>query len=432
MRRYRIGRQPIGDEKPRKKRPAIYLTMPARSRIPVKFVAKRLLDALTADVSTSGTFLAYQLAKETFNLRHPFRGRSGRGDSLHLVGLRITDMCNLRCHTCGQWGDSGYLVGKSLKELKRREVPIEHYKRLVDEVCELGYRPIWYIWGGEPMLYPGLIELMHHIHDRGMPISLVTNGTHVAEHAEDILDTCKILHISVDGPNEEIHNTQRPGVGASQNNFRDVKNALEAINAGKLKRKSPYPYLLPISCLTRYNLDYVTELNRFVAPYADAQLFYLTWWIDPEAAGEHAADFKRRFGSEPTTHYGWIGTWKDFDHGLLFDRFCEMEEEARRRGTCPPIMMPELREREQVVRYYSDHKATFEYKQCVSIFMTIEIDSNGDVSLCRDYHDFTIGNIKTDRLRDMWNGERALAFRGSIARDGIMPACRRCCGLMGF
>lgn len=87
------------------------------------------------------------------------------------------------------------------------------------------------------------------------------------------------------------------------------------------------------------------------------------------------------------TQYAWIGTWKDFDHGLLFDRFCEMEKEARRRGTCPPIMMPELRERQDVLSYYGDHKAVFGYDQCVSIVMTMEIDSNGDVSLCRDYHD---------------------------------------------
>jgi len=178
--------------------------VPSRSRIPIKFVAAQVLKALKADFATSTNLLAYQLAKETFTLRHPLGSRSGRGDSLRLIGMRITDMCNLRCHSCGQWGDNGYLVGKSLKELKRREVPIEHYRRLVDQVVDAGHKPIWYIWGGEPMLYPGLIELMHYIHDKGMPISLVTNGMRVAELAEDIVDTCQILHISVDGPNAAI------------------------------------------------------------------------------------------------------------------------------------------------------------------------------------------------------------------------------------
>jgi radical SAM protein with 4Fe4S-binding SPASM domain len=406
--------------------------MPQRSRIPFTFVARQVLNAVTTDWSASRTFLKYQLAKETFNLRRPLRGRDGRGDELRLVGIRITDMCNLRCHSCGQWGDNGYLLGKSLKELKQREVPVEYYKRLVDQVLDRGWRPVWYIWGGEPMLYPGLIELLHYIHDKGMPISLVTNATHLAERADDILETCQILHVSVDGPNAEIHNAQRPGVAQNYDNFREVRAGLEAIAEGKKKRGSPYPYLLPISCLTRYNLDYVKDLNRFVSQYADAHVFYLTWWIDPESANEHAVDFERRFGEKPQTHYGWIGTWKDFDHGKLFDRFCEMEEEAQRRGSCPPIMMPELREREQVVRYYDDHKEVFGFNQCVSIFMTIEIDSNGDISLCRDYHDYTIGNVMKDKLDDMWNGEKAVKFRRSIASEGPMPVCRRCCGLMGY
>jgi len=406
--------------------------MPQRSRIPLMFAARQVISALTSDFGTARNFFGYQLAKETFNWRRPQRGRDGAGDALRLVGMRITDLCNLRCHTCGQWGDNGYLLGQPLKELKRREVPVAHYKRLVDQVLAAGWRPVWYIWGGEPMLYPGLIELLHYIHDRGMPISLVTNATHLAERAEDILETCQILHVSLDGPSAEIHNAQRPGVAGSYDNYRDVTQGLEAIAEGKRKRGSTFPYVLPISCLTRYNLDYVTELNRFAAQYGDAHIFYLTWWIDPASAAEHAADYERRFGAKPKTHYGWIGTWKDFDHGLLFDRFVEMENESRRRGSCPPIMMPELRQREEVIRYYSDHKDSFGFNQCVSIFMTIEIDSNGDVSLCRDYHDYVIGNVMRDELKDMWNGEKAVAFRRSLATEGPMPVCRRCCGLMGY
>jgi radical SAM protein with 4Fe4S-binding SPASM domain len=406
--------------------------MPVRSRVPFQYAAKQLYKAFASDAASTRTFLRYQAAKETFNLRHLLGKSDGRGDGLQLVGMRITDLCNLRCHTCGQWGDSGYLKGSPLKVLKQREVPVEHYKRLVDQVVEGGHKPIWYIWGGEPMMYPGLLELLHYIHDRGMPISLVTNGTGVAEHAQDILETCQILHLSLDGPNAEIHNRMRPGVASSQDNFRDVKSALQAISEGKKRRGSPFPFLLPISCLTRENLGYVQELNDFAAGYADAHVFYLTWWIDPESAAEHTADYERRFGQKPTTHTGWIGSWKEFDHGLLFDRFCEMEAKAKARGSCPPILMPELREREQFVRYYEDHKEVFGYKQCVSIFMTIEIDSNGDVSLCRDYHDYVIGNVVQDKLADLWNGPKALQFRRSIAEDGPMPVCRRCCGLMGY
>ena len=406
--------------------------MPERSRISPRFFVNQLASTLLEDWWTSYTFIKYQIAKESFNWRHPLGAKHGRGDAVQLVSLRITDMCNLRCHSCGQWGDNGYLLGKSLKELKQREVPVESYKRLVDQIVDAGWSPLWYIWGGEPMLYPGLIELLYYIKERGMPISLVTNATNVARRADDILDTCKILYLSVDGPNAEIHNTQRPGVSENYDNFKDVKAALETISEEKKRRNQKFPYVVPLSCITQYNIDDVVDLYGFTSQYADTQIFYLTWWIDSQSAKEHSVDFERRFGFKPQTHFGWIGTWKDFDHGVILDKFEEMENISRTQGRCPPMMMPKLKTRDDINRYYTNHSDAFGYNQCVSIFMTLEIDSNGDVSLCRDYHDYIIGNITTDAVTDIWNNEAAVKFRRSISTEGIMPVCRRCCGLMGY
>jgi radical SAM protein with 4Fe4S-binding SPASM domain len=407
--------------------------MPQRSRVSSRFFVRQLVNAARKDFRTSFSLAKYQFAKETFNLRQFFRPKDGSGGNLELIGIRITDMCNLRCHTCGQWGDNGYLVGQSLKDLKAREVPLEVYKKVVDDVVAAGWRPIWYFWGGEPMLYPGIIELLHYINDRGMAISLVSNGTNVAKYADDIVKTCKILHISVDGPNEEIHNTQRPGVAKTHNNFKTVKEVLEVISAKKKELNLFYPYIVPISCISCYNIDVVADLYRFVAQYADAHVFYLTWWIDPESANEHTEDFKARFGFEPQTHKGWIGSWKDFDQGQIFDKYQELVDISESNGgKCPPMIMPELKSREDIIEYYADHKSTFNYNQCVSIYMTMEFDSNGDVSFCRDYHDYIIGNIKDTPITELWNNEKARKFRRSITEDGIMPVCRRCCGLMGF
>ncbi|MCH8295129.1 radical SAM protein [Candidatus Poribacteria bacterium] len=406
--------------------------MALRSRISPRFLVNQLATALSDDWATSYALMKYQMAKESFNLRHPFGVQHGRGDGVELVSLRITDMCNLRCHSCGQWGDNGYLLGESLKTLKQREVPVEIYKGLVDQILDAGWSPIWYIWGGEPMLYPGLIELLHYIKERGMPISLVSNSTNIARRADDILETCKILYLSVDGSNEEIHNTQRPGVTKNYDSFKDVKAALETIHEGKKQRNLAFPYVVPLSCVTMYNIDDVVDLYKFTSQYADAQIFYLTWWMDSKSAQEHTEDFERRFGFKPQTHYGWIGTWKDFDHGVILEKFEEMNKISKAQRRCPPIMMPNLNTREEINQYYTDHSETFGYNQCVSIHMTLEIDSNGDVSLCRDYHDYVIGNIKTDAITDIWNNDAARKFRSSISTEGIMPVCRRCCGLMGF
>jgi radical SAM protein with 4Fe4S-binding SPASM domain len=404
----------------------------ARSRIPGEYIFKELAKIMLSDWGTFSSGAGLQLAKETFNWRRPDRGRSGQPDKLRQVSLRITDMCNLRCHTCGQWGDNGYLLGQSLKELKQREVPVEMYKKFVDDILKQGWSPLWYIWGGEPMMYPNLLDLLHYISDRKMPITMVTNGTHVADRVDDIMETCKILWLSIDGPNAEIHNEQRPGVSSKTDNFKAVKAALETISAEKKRRNSVFPFVVPISVIARYNIDYLADIYKFTSQYADAHIFYLSWWIDEQSAQAHSDDFKRRFGFEPHTHWGWVGTWKNFDHGIIFDKFEEMRALSNQIGRCPPLMYPRLKTREQVRRYYEDHSAVFGFNQCVSIYMTMEVDSNGDVSLCRDYHDYIIGNIKTDPVTKIWHSEAARKFRSSISSDGIMPVCTRCCGLMGY
>jgi radical SAM protein with 4Fe4S-binding SPASM domain len=261
---------------------------------------------------------------------------------------------------------------------------------------------------------------------------MVTNGTHVAERVDDIMETCKLLWLSIDGPNAEIHNEQRPGVSQKTDNFKAVKAALETISEEKKRRNSVFPFVVPISVIARYNIDYLADIYKFTSQYADAHIFYLSWWIDEQSAQVHSDDFKRRFGFEPHTPWGWVGTWKNFDHGIIFDKFEEMRQLSNEQRRCPPLMYPRLKTREQVKRYYEDHSAVFGYNQCVSIYMTMEVDSNGDVSLCRDYHDYIIGNIKTDPLKQIWQGEAARKFRSSIASDGLMPVCTRCCGLMGY
>ncbi|MBN1995556.1 MAG: radical SAM protein [Anaerolineae bacterium] len=402
-----------------------------RLRVPPGFLVKEFINYAWHDWPTVSHVLKLQLARETFNWRHPF-GADGWGDTVQQISLRPTDLCNLRCCTCGQWGEKGYLREQPLKDLKQRELSLEIYKKLVDEVVEAGWSPIWYIWGGEPMLYPDLFDLMRYIAARHMPLTMVTNGVNVVKHIDEIIETCQGLWLSIDGPTAKIHNQQRPGVSPKDDNFSDVMAALKTISAEKKRQGSLYPFLGPITTISKYNVNHLADIYRLVSPYADVHTIYLAWWIDEPAAREHTADFERRFGFAPHSHWGWVGDWKDFDHSLIFDQFEEMWRLSKKHNRCPAIMFPNLISPEAVRQYYQDHTATFGYKQCFNIYSTIEVDSNGNVSLCRDYRDYVIGNIKTDPITKIWQSEAARQFRRSISEEGLMPVCRRCCGLMGY
>jgi hypothetical protein len=43
-----------------------------------------------------------------------------------------------------------------------------------------------------------------------------------------------------------------------------------------------------------------------------------------------------------------------------------------------------------------------------------------------------VGNIKDATITELWNSPAYRKFRQSLATEGLMPVCSRCCGLMGY
>jgi len=76
----------------------------------------------------------------------------------------VTDDCNLNCAYCTEYTPGAPIV--PLKQLKER----------IDKLDELGVM-VYDLFGGEPLLHPGLAELVHHIKSkRSNLVTVITNG----------------------------------------------------------------------------------------------------------------------------------------------------------------------------------------------------------------------------------------------------------------
>ena len=178
------------------------------------------------------------------------RSEQGTANRIRQCSIRITDVCNLRCHTCGQWGDKGFLRSCSLKELKGQEVSRERYIQLLGDLKEQGHTPSVYLWGGEPMLYKGSVEIIEEAARLGMPPSIATNGTGLVEHAERLVSAPMfVIQISVDGPDAQTHNASRPGASASVDNFATITRAIDTITEIRKDKKQR----LPVDCRAHYD-----------------------------------------------------------------------------------------------------------------------------------------------------------------------------------
>jgi radical SAM protein with 4Fe4S-binding SPASM domain len=376
--------------------------------------------------------VAFELEKRLFDLRYP-RRRDGVAHAIRQIGFRVTDACQLRCHTCGQWGDHGYLRDADLRMRRAAEVTPARYRLLLDDLHTYGHAPVLYFWGGEPMLYRGLLDVIEHGARLGMPPTIATNGAGVAAAAERMIGAPMLcVQISVDGACAETHDAARPDAGGHGGSFAAASEAFDRLTAVRAHERAALPLVVSLTTISRRNYRELPAIYDRFRDVTDLQVYYLSWWIDPASAQAHDAEFRRRFSTPAARPYGWIGDWRTFDYDALAAVLAELRARASAPGATPVFVMPPLASAADLRRYYTDHAATFGFGECISIFQTPEIDSDGSLSPCRDYGDWVVGNVKEHTVTELWNSERYVRFRQSVAREGLLPVCARCCGLMGY
>ena len=279
-----------------------------------------------------------------FDLWHR-NAREGKAGKIRQLSVRITDRCNLRCHTCGQWGDQGFLHGTDPRELRERELPPGRYRILLDDLAAHGHRPTLYLWGGEPMLYPGTLDTLEQATRLHMPTLIATNGTGLQRAAARLAAMPMfLLQISVDGHSAEAHNAARPAAGGG-NNFRDILEGLEALGEEKKRLKTRLPLVAILTTISRANSGHLVDIYEKFHDKADLFVLYLSWWIDEARARAHDEDFFRRFAFTPKLHWSWIGEWVSNDFGSLSEQLREITRMSAPLSAPAAHIMPGLIDR---------------------------------------------------------------------------------------
>ncbi len=84
--------------------------------------------------------------------------------------LELSRVCDLRCIYC--YAASG--------EKLRNELNFDEITDAVQQCRDLGARKIIILGGGEPMLYPRIMDVIRYIHSLGLEMELFSNGTRIS------------------------------------------------------------------------------------------------------------------------------------------------------------------------------------------------------------------------------------------------------------
>ena len=372
-----------------------------------------------------------------------------RADNLPMptfVQLRVTNLCNLRCKMCGQWGDTGIYRSDGfsasatdgqteavrIKELigLNRQMALSDYVRLLDEIEP--WQPIISLFGGEPLLYPDILPLVREIKRRGLTCTIITNGGRLEEYARELVEAgIDSIAISIDGP-EEVHNRIRGKADA----YRKAVDGARAIARWREKLKKPMPMQIAILPVTELNIEAIPAAVEALRELPiDTINVGLRWFVPKAVGAEYESVMKETFGVSGDSWKGF-----DFDSKVMNgSRTRQMTDLVRllktlkkrrfldsARGKPWTSFVPDVAPAD-VPEYFSDFSKTFGHNLCPVAWYFAQVEPDGDVTFCGDFPDYIIGNVRRQSFRDVWTGEKANRFREKLAKEPL-PICNRCCG----
>ncbi|MDR1785016.1 MAG: radical SAM protein [Spirochaetaceae bacterium] len=355
-------------------------------------------------------WLARYLPKHDYGFNHLQR--------LGLVYFKLTPLCNLHCVMCGQRGVKGMLMGKFAADEARTILSFEDYKPVVDELAR--YRIITYLWGGEPFLYPDLMPLAKYMVEKGLYVSVNTNGTMLEHYAEQIVrDKWSTIFVSLDAF-RDVNDSIR-GKGS----YDHVIRGFEALNREKRRRNSTYPILGVVTTVTNQNYLYLERLAEAMREYdIEVHLFNLGTYTNDAIVARQRQFMLEKLDTNIECLEGYN---TGFNTGIDAQKLYNILQDIHRKDWGHPmITVPALNP--EKIRVYYDELEVPVRNHCVVPWCQADINYNGDVHFCADYPDYILGNIKNQTFGEIFNGERANRFRKTInaCEGGMFPGCLRC------
>lgn len=337
------------------------------------------------------------------------------------IGIKLNNGCNLRCKHCYEWNTDGFHWDME-KEEQTKEIDIA----LVENMLAYTYekKSKLYLWGGEPLYYSKFNLLADLLESDQRSTTICTNAILLEENLDSLLKIGEdlVLLISLEG--FEAENDAIRGKGT----YKKVIQAVELLL--DLQKKNIYKGKVSIS-LTM-NDQMIPKLFDFMKFFenkgVDSVYFVYPWYISPEAASEMDSFYINQFS--------WLNpiennqcSWHSFTYHISPENTEALKEEVRRisehtwnnRIRFMPAL--ELDEIEDFVR--GVQKTGMNRKECLAISTRMDVLPNGNVTPCKFFPEFAVGNISKEAIKDVWHGEGYGKHREKLA-CGLMPVCSRC------
>lgn len=329
--------------------------------------------------------------------------------------LEVTYRCNLRCTFCqyldiidGRRVPAGPVQGDLSREA------------IVAAIDDFTGGGLITFSGGEVLMRKDFLPILAHAGTRHRT-HMISNGALLTDAVvANLVDLAPdkvwnngfvLLGVSIEG-DEARHDAvvQRPG------SWQRTVDGLERLRDRKRERGKSFPK-------THFNVvvtaDTADDLVYFVDLAARLGVDTVSYLAEHDLVG-HSAD--GRTERIVTPQQGPRGV----DPDRLRDELVRCHRRAADVGVqvrlSPHVPIDEY------VRHYSDDRELDPHEYvCEAVWSRAVLAANGQFAPgCHYVRD---GDARSDRLPEVWNGERFRAFRRTLRSDRVYPGCNGCCNL---
>lgn len=118
------------------------------------------------------------------------------------VRLKPTNYCNHHCYYCS------YADGElGLRDIVNRQdqIPWNKMQEIIGDFSDMGVKAVTFSGGGEPLVYPYIIETIKGMKRAGVQTSIITNGQLLDNERAEALRDAKWVRISFDSADAETY-----------------------------------------------------------------------------------------------------------------------------------------------------------------------------------------------------------------------------------
>ena len=318
-----------------------------------------------------------------------------------LVVWDFTHNCNLNCKHC--YSNSG--------ATRETELTTKEAMEVVDQLADAGVIALAFS-GGEPLSRKDFFEVASHAANRGLYVSVATNGTLLTKKNVRKLKEAKInyVEVSIDGATAETHDS-----------FRGVPSAFDKAVAG-LKRCVEEDLCACIATTaTKSNIDEMPEILDLAEEIGAARFTYFNF-IPTGRGKEHYDQDLSPEEREKLMLYLLDKMSKGYKVTILTTapQLARVALQCQGPGDTATMSMAHM----QTVKVSKKAVPLADFiGGCGAGRLYCSLSPQGDVHPCV-FLPINVGNLKKEKFGDVWLNSKL--FNALRNRDNLKGACGKC------